>query len=78
MSQPSRPMGRVDAQVLRTRRALPFHSWARAQTTGVIRCDQLRALDLSARRAKKLERAPDDIVAEALAKLAAILEQEPR
>ncbi|WP_036285659.1 type II toxin-antitoxin system PemK/MazF family toxin [Methylocystis sp. ATCC 49242] len=44
------------------------------QTTGVIRCDQPRALDLSARRAKKLESAPDDIVAEALAKLAAILE----
>ncbi|MCC3246343.1 type II toxin-antitoxin system PemK/MazF family toxin [Methylocystis sp. WRRC1] len=47
---------------------------AGTQTTGVIRCDQPRALDLSARRAKKLESAPDDIVAEALAKLAAILE----
>lgn len=47
---------------------------AGTQTAGVIRCDQPRALDLSARRAKKLESAPDDIVAEALARLAAILE----
>jgi mRNA interferase ChpB len=45
-----------------------------AQTTGVIRCDQPRALDLGAPRARKLESAPDEIVAEALAKLCAILE----
>ncbi len=44
------------------------------QTTGIIRCDQPRALDLGARRARKLEAAPPEIVEEALAKLAAILE----
>jgi mRNA interferase ChpB len=44
------------------------------QTTCVIRCDQPRALDLAARRARKLESAPAEIVDEALAKLAAILE----
>jgi mRNA-degrading endonuclease toxin of MazEF toxin-antitoxin module len=44
------------------------------QTTGVIRCDQPRALDLGARRARRLEAAPEAIVEEALAKLAAILE----
>ncbi|MEF3366715.1 type II toxin-antitoxin system PemK/MazF family toxin [Methylocystis sp. 9N] len=47
---------------------------AGTQTTGVIRCDQPRALDLGARRARKLESAPEAIVDEALAKLAAILE----
>jgi mRNA interferase ChpB len=47
---------------------------AGTQTTGVIRCDQPRALDLGARRARRLEAAPSEIVEEALAKLAAILE----
>lgn len=47
---------------------------AGTQTTGVIRCDQPRALDLGARRARRLEAAPEAIVDEALAKLAAILE----
>jgi mRNA interferase ChpB len=47
---------------------------AGTQTTGVIRCDQPRALDLGARRARRLEAAPPEIVEEALAKLAAILE----
>lgn len=47
---------------------------AGTRTTGVIRCDQPRALDLSARRAGKLESAPPEIVETALAKLAAILQ----
>lgn len=47
---------------------------AGTQTTGVIRCDQPRALDLGARRARRLESAPPEIVEEALARLAAILE----
>lgn len=47
---------------------------AGTQTTGVIRCDQPRALDLGARHGRKLECAPPEIVDEALAKLAAILE----
>jgi mRNA interferase ChpB len=44
------------------------------QTTGVIRCDQPRALDLQARDARKLESVPAMIVNEVLAKLATILE----
>jgi mRNA interferase ChpB len=44
------------------------------QTTGVVRCDQPRALDLASRSGRKLESAPPDIVEEARAKLAAILE----
>ncbi len=42
--------------------------------TGVVRCDQPRALDLGSRNARKLERVPQAIIDEALAKLAAILE----
>ncbi len=44
------------------------------QTTGVIRCDQPRALDLQTRDARKLESVPAAIVDEVLAKLATILE----
>lgn len=42
-------------------------------TTGVIRCDQPRALDFSARRAVKLESVPPSIMEEVLAKLATLL-----
>jgi mRNA-degrading endonuclease toxin of MazEF toxin-antitoxin module len=44
------------------------------QTTGVVRCDQPRALDLGARGGKRLESVPDEIVSEVLAKLAPIFE----
>jgi mRNA interferase ChpB len=44
------------------------------RTTGVIRCDQVRSVDLEARSAVKVEGAPDEIVEEVLAKLAAIFE----
>lgn len=44
------------------------------KTTGIIRCDQPRALDLAARGAKKLESIPDAIMAEVLARLAPIFE----
>jgi mRNA-degrading endonuclease toxin of MazEF toxin-antitoxin module len=47
---------------------------AGTQTTGVVRCDQPRALDLRARHAKKLEAAPDHIVDEVLAKVAPLFE----
>jgi mRNA interferase ChpB len=43
-------------------------------TTGVIRCDQPRALDLRARQGRKLESAPQIVMDEVLAKLATILE----
>lgn len=39
------------------------------QTTGIIRCDQPRALDFSARNAKYIEAAPLSIVDEVLARL---------
>jgi mRNA-degrading endonuclease toxin of MazEF toxin-antitoxin module len=44
------------------------------KTTGVVRCDQPRALDLGARHGKMLEVVPDPIVDEVLAKLATIFE----
>jgi mRNA-degrading endonuclease toxin of MazEF toxin-antitoxin module len=47
---------------------------AGTKTTGVVRCDQPRALDLVARGGKKLESVPDAIVDEVLAKLAPIFE----
>ena len=47
---------------------------AGTQTTGVVRCDQPRALDLAARGGKRLETAPEAIVDEVLAKVAPIFE----
>ncbi len=44
------------------------------KTIGVVRCDQARALDFSARRARLLERAPPEIVEEVLARLAPLFE----
>jgi len=42
------------------------------QTTGVVRCDQLRSLDLRARNAKRVESVPDFVLEEVLHKLAVI------
>jgi mRNA-degrading endonuclease toxin of MazEF toxin-antitoxin module len=47
---------------------------AGTKTTGVVRCDQPRALDLAARNGRKLENVPDAIVDEVLAKVAAIFD----
>jgi mRNA-degrading endonuclease toxin of MazEF toxin-antitoxin module len=47
---------------------------AGTSTTGVIRCDQPRAIDLSSLHAKKLESVPESIVDEVLARLAVIFE----
>jgi mRNA-degrading endonuclease toxin of MazEF toxin-antitoxin module len=53
--------------------AVPL-SGAGTKTTGVVRCDQPRALDLGARNGRKLENVPDAIMDEVLAKSATILE----
>ena len=47
---------------------------AGTHTTGVIRCDQLRALDISLRNGRKLEKVPEPIMEEVLAKLAPVFE----
>ncbi len=43
-------------------------------TTGVVRCDQPRSIDLSSRHARKLESVPEDVIDEVLAKLVTIFE----
>jgi mRNA interferase ChpB len=43
------------------------------KTTGVVRCDQPRALDLAARNARKLENVPAEIMDEVLAKLGTLI-----
>jgi mRNA interferase ChpB len=43
-------------------------------TTGVIRCDQPRAIDLIARKAKKIEKVPQEIIDEVLARFLPIFE----
>ena len=47
---------------------------AGTRTTGVIRCDQPRPIDLSARNARRLESVPDAIMAEVLALLVTLFE----
>jgi mRNA interferase ChpB len=49
-------------------------SGAGTKTTGVVRCDQPRSLDLGSRNARKLENVPTAIVDEVLAKLTPIFE----
>jgi mRNA-degrading endonuclease toxin of MazEF toxin-antitoxin module len=51
--------------------AVPL-SGAGTQITGVVRCDQPRALDLAARGGQKLETVPSAVMDEVLAKLAPI------
>src|SRR5437763_7769363 len=47
---------------------------AGTKTTGVVRCDQPRSLDLRARSAKKLEAVPDHIIDEVLGKVSPLFE----
>jgi len=49
---------------------------AGTRTAGVIRCDQPKIVDLSARSARKLETVPQEIVDEVLAKLAPLFAPE--
>ena len=46
---------------------------AGTRTSGVIRCDQPRVLDLAARNGKRLETVPEPIMDDVLARLAAII-----
>jgi mRNA-degrading endonuclease toxin of MazEF toxin-antitoxin module len=47
---------------------------AGTRTTGVVRCDQPRALDLRARKGRKLEAVPGHIVDEVLSKVGPLFE----
>ncbi len=44
------------------------------ETTGVVRCDQPRVLDLAARHARKLDSLPAPLMDEVLAKVATLFE----
>lgn len=46
---------------------------AGTRTTGIVRCDQPRALDLKARHGRKLERVPEEVMDDVLARLATLL-----
>jgi mRNA interferase ChpB len=47
---------------------------AGTQTTGIVRCDQPRALDVMSRGGRKVEKAPPAVMDEVLAKLTSIFE----
>jgi len=47
---------------------------AGTKTTGVVRCDQPRAIDIGSRHGRKLESVPAVVLDEVLAKLATIIE----
>jgi mRNA-degrading endonuclease toxin of MazEF toxin-antitoxin module len=47
---------------------------AGTKTTGVVRCDQPRTLDLAARSGRKLESIPDSVMDEVLARVSPIFE----
>ncbi len=47
---------------------------AGTRTTGVVRCDRPRALDLGSRNARKVESVPADIMDEVLARLATLFD----
>lgn len=47
---------------------------AGTKTTGVIRCDQLRTIDVLARQGRFLESAPNEIVEEVLARLTSLFQ----
>lgn len=48
---------------------------AGTKTTGVIRCDQPRVLDLAARGGRKLESVPEETMDEVLARVSPIFER---
>ena len=44
------------------------------KTTGIVRCDQPRVIDLAARHARKIDTLPESIIDEVLAKVATLFE----
>lgn len=64
--------------ITHTDRGHPFHIRLdqRTKTDGVVMCDQARMLDLNSRRASFQEKAPADIVAEAVDLITAMIEIE--
>ena len=53
--------------------AVPLNA-AGTRTTGIVRCDQPRALDLTARAGRRLESVPEEVIQEVLARITPIFE----
>ena len=64
--------------ITHTDRGHPFHLRldGRTKTSGVVMCDQARTLDLASRRASLEEKAPADIVAEAVDLIISFVEEK--
>ena len=62
--------------ITHTDRGSPFHIQldSRTKTDGIVMCDQVSMLDLNSRRAAFEEKAPGDILAEAIDIIRAIIE----
>lgn len=62
--------------ITNTNRGLPFHVPLddRTKTTGVIMCDQARTLDVTARNGAFEEKAPSDLVVEAIDQIISFIE----
>ena len=62
--------------ITHTERGSPIHIRLddRTETDGVVMCDQVRMLDLNSRRAAFEEKAPDDVLAEAVDIIRGIIE----
>lgn len=65
--------------ITHTDRGHPFHIRldGRTKTDGVVMCDQVRMLDLCSRRASLEEKAPADLVAEAVDLIRGFIEPVP-
>lgn len=46
------------------------------KTTGIVRCDQPRTIDMGARRGRKVDKLPEHLMDEVLARMAPIFEPE--
>ncbi len=68
--------GALVCPITNTNRGIPLHVRldSRTKTTGVIMCDQVKSLDMQSRNAAFIEKAPDDIIAEAIDIVIAIVE----
>ncbi len=68
--------GALVCPITNTNRGIPIHVPLdeRTKTTGVVMCDQVKALDMQSRNAAWIEKAPDDLVAEAVDIVIAMIE----
>jgi mRNA interferase MazF len=68
--------GALVCPITNTNRGIPIQVPLddRTKITGVVMCDQIKALDMQSRNAAYIEKAPDDIVAEAVDIVIAMVE----